>query len=107
MNTFDAVARKVTIDDAIQAAKDPLIRKGTFQGTPVLCVEDNLPFPSVSAAAKAYKMSIPSLLTNKQRTDSGVSNQPIKKGFRTTYHFKSLSRDAYLDWVIKNVPQED
>ena len=106
MNDFDArSSAPVTLADAIEAAKLKDIYKDNYPGTPVLCIEDNLPFPSVSAAAKAYRMTIPALITNRQRTDSGVSNQPDKKGFRITHHFKSLSKEDYIAWVRQNAPE--
>lgn len=105
MNEFDAKQKPVTLADAIKAAQAVGVLNDAYMGKPVLCVEDSLPFPSATSAARAYGMTAPALMTNKQRTDSGTSKLCAKKGFRTTHHFASMSREDYLKWVDEHVPK--
>jgi len=106
MNDFDAKQKRVTLEDAIKAAKAAGVLKATYVGRPVLCIEDALPFPSSAAAAKIYGMTSTALITNRQRTDSGISKLCAKKGFRATHHFASMSREDYLKWVDEHVPKD-
>lgn len=107
MNEFDAKQKPVTLDDAIAAAIAVKAWKDSYSGKPVICIEDKLPFPSISAIARAYNMAVPAVISNRQRTDSGTSKLCAKKGFRTTHHFASMSREDYLKWVDEHVPKAD
>ena len=102
INDFDASYPEVTIEDAIRAAKE---HNYHVSQKPIRCVEDGLPFPSVTAIAKAYHMTRPSVITNRQRTERG-GLRIEKAGFRKTHHFESIPYEEYLKWVEDHVHKE-
>lgn len=102
LNEYDAAYPEVTIEDAIKAAKEYNYH---VSQKPIRCVEDDLPFPSVTAIAEAYRMTIPAVITNRQRTERGGVRME-KAGFRKTHHFESISQEDYIKWVEEHVPKE-
>ena len=101
-NSFDVMTANVTIDDAITAYRAV---RDFDRCKPVICTEDELPFPSVNSIAAAYNMSSSAVIGACKRAALDLL-QMSKQGYRPTHHFKYISKADYLKWVDEHVPKE-